>query len=263
MRIPIAVKRVGAVLGGLAAIIGLALDFKDIAELVGVSAKGWLLVGAILFIVSVIALVWGREERDTSPEVVEDLVDIGEHKISRNLIPRLFSIGYPRQLASEPSVSWWGIPISLNRLEGSPIRNLDHCLVYLELEGFRETQLRWQSENREGSDEASLRIGEEPRITPVIGRAEQDAVWQGITLFPRGIARITDRNFLLHHRNFTDIQFHPEIRNHRLGVEVRFQDWRWRRRYYVSVPEINSSNGHFTMFPSEISGESEIEVHRI
>jgi hypothetical protein len=119
-------------------------------------------------------------------------------------------------------------------------------------------KLRWTSPDRvEGESEASLRIGEEPKDVPIVARTEI-----ALPFLPAMKSRITDTNFLVHKSNFTDIRFTPGIKNHKLKLEIRFEDWSWSRIYYLCVPSNIANNGHFIMFPSSIQWDLEIEVRQ-
>ncbi len=156
----------------------------------------WLaLLGVIISLCFVFLIWWNTrsnknsqilnpETRASEPEQntaqrIEDIlsVEIGGHKVSRNFVTKLITIGYPKNVASEPYLSWWHVPVCLNKITDSPILSLDHCSVYLDVTGVNKMKLRWTSDRPGGDSEASLRIGEEPKLVPIVARTETTLPW--------------------------------------------------------------------------------------
>ncbi len=200
-----------------------------------------------------------------------DLVNIGPYQVSRQLLERLIYFGYPQQRSGDPPLSWWHVPIMLNRIEGCPVRELKSCRVFLG-ESLKQFKMRWRSDQPEGSDTTDLRLGEDAKFIPIIERSEGGFTFRvgggrGIST-SAWIATITDEAFLLRGNPAAKLEYNSFMSpqsiktGYRLSIELHCEEWLWRRHYWVYVPQDGVNNGHFVMFPSEIEGDNRVEMVR-
>lgn len=207
----------------------------------------------------------------TSDSGADDLVEIGQYKVSRSLLEGLIHFGYPQQRAGDPTLSWWQIPIMLNRIEGCAVRELKSCRVFLS-ESLKQVKMRWRSDRPDGDDATDLRLGKDAKFVPIIARSEKGFTFRvvdgrGISTQP-GPAIITDEAFLLRANLATTLEYNKFISGqsittgYRLSIEIHCEEWLWRKYYWIYVPQNDVSNGHFIMFPSPLEGDDKVEVRR-
>lgn len=150
---------------------------------------------------------------------------------------------------SDPFLSWWHIPISVN----SRAANLRDCQVWLRMLREPDRRMVWSGDSGP-SLEKTLRFGDQPQVVPVVARAEHDYSITADLLrlphlpLPTGVARVTDVQAIYHRQNFLDL---PPGEHH-LCLVVRYGQFEFLSPIYrLQVPNPTVGNGHFILTRTE------------
>ena len=157
--------------------------------------------------------------------------------------------GSPRQLAGEPYISWWHVPITVEGPGGSPNAEINHCQVELfdPKKDAPPIRLRWKSEDdANGQSEITLVEGVE-RLVPIAFRWErQEEV--PYTPDPRedGVARITGAAYL-RDGDLNKFSLSPGRIRVKLRVKSGKKSWESEHYYCLRIPKNEESNGGFVL----------------
>ena len=151
--------------------------------------------------------------------------------------------GSPRQLANEPGLSWWHVPIMLKL--GGPTE-IPNCIVSMRIGSrlvpTKPIQMRWQSDRPNGDTEIALVAGRE-RFVPITLRREPNEDRS------KSRALITDLGFLRDQKETT-------AGDHVFTLIIAWGGGEEISPHYyrIKTPAPLQSNGHFVL---EIVSESE------
>jgi len=172
-------------------------------------------------------------------------------------IPKRFKmpkiiLGQPQQLASEPFLAWWHVPISTKQRWLGP-EYIDDCrvrVVIKEPAPTKELNLFWSSV-RGPEEKVRLRVGEPPQKVPIVVRSEIEVWLTGDPvrlpkfLLPAWIARITDQEAIFQRTNFTDLQ--PSA-SYKLWLQILSgANLLASSQYRLYVPGANETNEQFVL----------------
>jgi len=159
--------------------------------------------------------------------------------------PRI-EFGAPQQplhARYDPQVTWWHVPVLVKPAPLTRTRVIEQATVRIvddkkpDREGI---SLRWCSR-----DETDHGVGEQTLVAgriylvPVVMRTEGEG---------DGSAFITNENWMLDKEDKEQWPVPPNSRNdYYLEVWSGDRKWRSKYRYRVSVPQKDTSNGHFTL----------------
>jgi len=167
-------------------------------------------------------------------------------------MPKVF-LGSPQQGATEQFLSWWHVPVSVQKQRFWEQGGFENCRAELRIAALevptQVVKLLWPT-IRGPVDRSALHLGEESKTIPIIMRStvtvnvSGDPVRLPPFLLPAYMARISDENAFIHRTRFTDM---PKG-NHLVTLRILSgPDTLAERSYNLQVPEIGADNTDFIL----------------
>jgi hypothetical protein len=161
---------------------------------------------------------------------------------SEAVVDPTLNFGCPEQLAGEPHLSWWHIPIWLEINGKTAVTEYERCrarLIFIEQSSYAESTVDLNVSvpaSTKGASEFPLRLGDKPQKLPIAIRWERDS-----DPFSAGDAFITGMPFLM---QYVRIKLQPGAYKFRLQIRHGTRSWD-SSAYRLHVPTQDVSNGQF------------------
>jgi hypothetical protein len=156
----------------------------------------------------------------------------------------------PKQEAREHYLSWWHVPIELDRGDEAKGAKIEHCTVEVNVTyGMNmpdPISLRWRSgDDPRGTEESTLIEGR-TRMIPVVIRCERDAEASAEHVsIADGVARLNSAAYL-RDGNVNQHQLSGNICLLKLTIHSGSKSWD-SPSYTLRLPEAKHSNGRFLL----------------